>query len=285
MTDAPHALGNADQAEAWNGPSGHRWVTDADRRDRIYAPVADALLARAAPRPGEAVLDVGCGCGATTLAAAAAVAPGGAATGLDLSGPMLDVARRRARAAGQANVTFTHGDAQAHPLSAGTFDLAISRFGTMFFADPVAAFANVARALRPGGRLTMATWAPLAANPWLTVPAGALGHDATAPRPDEGSGMFAQSDPDRVGATLAVAGYRDVEVEPVDVTLPLGADVDEAADYVTAVGVARAALEALPAAERPAALADVRTALAAHVGPGGVRLGARILVTRARRGG
>ncbi|MET0159245.1 MAG: class I SAM-dependent methyltransferase, partial [Acidimicrobiales bacterium] len=164
---------NTDQREAWNGDSGLRWVADADRRDRVLAPVADALLRAAAPRAGEQVLDVGCGCGVTTLAAGQAVGSSGAATGVDLSAPMLALARERRDDADLRHVEFMEGDAQVHDLG-GLHDLVLSRFGTMFFADPTAAFTNIASALRSGGRLCLATWQPLVANEWLLVPGAVL---------------------------------------------------------------------------------------------------------------
>ncbi len=204
---------NRDKANTWNGDSGHRWAADADRRDHVTQPVADALFDAARLRPGETVLDIGCGCGITTLAAAAAVRPG-RATGIDLSEPMLDVARQRA--GNRAGVTFLRADAQTHRFTPATFDVAISRFGTMFFDDPVAAFANVAAAVHPGGRLCLATWQSLAANEWLTVPGVALLRFGSVPDLGEGrSGMFAQSDPTVVADVLHAAGWHDVEVAPV----------------------------------------------------------------------
>ena len=154
---------NQDQRDAWNGDSGQRWVADADHRDAIHAPVAEALIAAAHLTAGEDVLDIGCGCGATTLAAGRDATPG-TATGIDLSAPMLDIARHRADAADDATVSYLEADAQTHPFAPGAYDVAISRFGTMFFDDPVAAFANVAHGVRPGGRLCFATWQPLEAN-------------------------------------------------------------------------------------------------------------------------
>jgi ubiquinone/menaquinone biosynthesis C-methylase UbiE len=165
---------NESQFDAWNGESGRRWVATADERDRVLAPVGEALLAVADTRPGMRVLDIGCGCGSTTLMAADSVGNNGSAIGIDLSGPMLELARERANAAGTVNASFVQGDAQTHAFEAEAADLIISRFGTMFFADPKAAFANIARALRPGGRLCIATWQPLAANEWLIVPGSAL---------------------------------------------------------------------------------------------------------------
>ena len=129
-------IANTDQYDAWNGDSGRRWVADPDRRDEVIAEVAGALLNASAPQTGERLLDVGCGCGATTLASARLVAPDGAVVGVDLSAPMLDVARQRAEQLAATSVTFVQGDAQTFAFDDGAFDGVISRFGTMFFADP-----------------------------------------------------------------------------------------------------------------------------------------------------
>jgi len=274
---------NAGQYADWNGESGRRWATDPGRRDQVLTPVAEALAAAAGVAAGEAVLDVGCGCGATTLAAARAAGPGGSALGIDLSGPMLEVARRRARERGVANVRFEHADAQTRALPAGAFGVAISRFGTMFFADPVAAFINVASALRPGARLCLVTWQSLAANDWLTVPRAVLLRYGTPPQVTSGPGMFAQSDPAAIAATLTTAGFDAVDPAPVTVTLTLGAGPAEAAEYLTASGPGRVVLDTVAADVRPAAIDAVRAALAEHAGPGGVRLGAAIWVTTAVR--
>ena len=254
---------------------------DADRRDQILAPVADALLAAADLTPGEAVLDIGCGCGATTLAAAQAVGPAGVVLGIDLSEPMLGVADRRAEASGLSNLTLIQGDVQTHRF-ADRSDVAISRFGTMFFADQAAGLANIRHGLRPGGRLCLATWQPLDANDWLTIPGAALlryGNlsDAEA----SGRGMFAQSDAGSVATTLHSAGYADPQLQPVTLTLTLGVDPDEAVDYLAGTGPGRAALDAVPDDQRPAALDAVRAALADHAGSDGVRLGAAIWIITA----
>lgn len=284
MTDPDSA--NADQYAAWNGESGRRWTADPDRRDRMVATVADALLAAAGLTPGERVLDIGCGCGAPTLAAAGHVAPAGVAQGIDLSEPMLDVARRRSELAGVTNVRFEHGDAQTDPLPVGFFDVAISRFGTMFFADPVAAFANVARALRTGGRLCIATWQPLAANDWLTIPGAALLRYGSLPDLTDGPGMFAQSEPDVVVATLTAAGYEAIVLAPAQVTLRLGADPLEVVEHLADIGPARVVLDTIPEPDRPAALDAVRSVLAEHHSPdGGVQLDAAIWITTASKAG
>ena len=271
-----------EQAHAdWNGASGQAWVADADRRDAVLSPVLDALLRAAAPLAGERVLDVGCGCGATTLAAARAVGDGGHVDGVDLSEPMLAVARRRATAAAVGNVDLTAADAQTAELP-GDHDLAISRFGTMFFEDPGGAFANIATALRPGGRLCIATWQPLADNEWLTVPGAALLRYGTLPPADPGApGMFAQSSAGTIRDLLGAAGFADVEVRPVQVPLHLGADPAEATDYLATLGLARAVLEPLGPSARSEALAAVADALTGRADAGGVTLAAGILVTTA----
>ena len=204
------SIANTEQAEHWNtGPGVAHWVANQARYDRMHAPFTALILDAAALRPGGNVLDVGCGCGGTTLAAARLVAPG-QALGLDLSGPMLARAQADAEAAGLANAVFQQGDAQVHPLEPATFDTVISRFGVMFFADPVAAFANIRSATRPGGRLVFACWQPLAANQWMLVPGAALAEHLPppAPAPADGPGMFAFADPDRLRPILAAAGWR-----------------------------------------------------------------------------
>ncbi len=284
------SIANSSQSEAWNGESGRRWVARAEERDRVLAPVADLLLAADPPTFGTRVLDIGCGCGATTLMAAGHVGDRGSATGVDLSAPMLEIARHRATTAGAANASFVRGDAQTHAFPPNSIDLVVSRFGTMFFSDPVAAFANIGIALRLGGRLRLATWQPLEANEWLTVPGTALLRHTDLPATDpDGPGMFAQSDPETVAATLTAAGFDEVRLEPREVAFALGQTIEEAVDYLADSGPGRLLLESIP--EGPArddALADVRDVLADHRDASGVRLGGGvwlITATPRRRGG
>lgn len=275
---------NAEQFEAWNGDGGQRWVASADERDRILAPVADALLAAAELFAGSRVLDVGCGCGATTLRTANQVGDTGTVTGVDLSEPMLEVARRRARAARVDNADFVQADAQTHAFQPGSVDLVISRFGTMFFSDPGAAFANIAKALGSDGRICFATWQPLAANDWLAIPGAALLQHAELPPTIHGPGMFAQSDPDIVTATLGVAGFRDITMDPVDVMFTIGQSIDEAVKYLSESGLGRALLETIPeGTAKNSALADVRDSLVGHLHDSGVQLGGGVWIISAAR--
>jgi len=274
---------NQTERDAWNGDNGRRWVADADGRDRMLAEVSAALLERAAPPIGGRVLDIGCGCGATTIAAARAVDPGGAVVGVDIADPMLEVARRRVSREGLENVALLQADAQTDPMP-GDHDLAISRFGTMFFDDPDAAFANIARAVRPGGRLAIATWQSLLANEWLVLPGAVLLRYGPLPESGtSGPGMFAQSDPGTIAAVLTRAGFTDVEVTPTTVALHLGVDLDGAVAQLTESGPGRAVLATIPPDQQPGALDAVREVLADHVDADGVSLDGAIHLTTATR--
>jgi SAM-dependent methyltransferase len=242
------------------------------------------------------VLDIGCGNGVTTRAAAVAAGDGagngngagGSATGVDLSAPMLEQARKRAAEEGVANVTFVQADAQTDDLGrppAG-YDVAISRFGVMFFEDPVAAFANVHRAMGPGGRLTVVSWAPMATQQWLTVTLGAaLEH---LPPPDftgapDSPGMFGLSRTDHIQQTLAAAGWTDVDiaVHAGPMLIGGGGSLDAAMDYVEHSGAGRALLEGADPDRAAKAVAAIRTALADHLTDAGVALEGVALVTTA----
>ncbi len=227
---------NIDQAQAWNGYEGEHWARNHQRWDAVNEGFNEPLLAAAAIGDADRILDVGCGAGQTTRLAALR-APRGHALGLDLSGPMLERARDTARAEGVGNVGFEQGDAQVHPLPPAAFDLAVSRYGVMFFADPVAAFANLARALRPGGRLAFVCAADPARNDWVRAVGALRAHlplgDLAAPG---APGMFSLADPDRVRAVLAPAGFEDVRVEPVEARGAWGPDAADVADFLLSSG-------------------------------------------------
>ena len=253
--------------EYWNASGASRWVAGRERIDRSLAAIADALIAFAAPRPGERVLDVGCGCGTNTLELARRT--GAPALGLDISVPMLAAARARVPAG--VDVTFVEGDASVHPLEA-RFDLVCSRFGVMFFADPVAAFAHLRSALAPGGRLAFVCWRAFDANPWAAAPFEAA-RPLLPPQPEpdpHAPGPFAFADAARVRDLLARAGWRDIVTTPLDVTMWMGDSLDDAVTEALTIGpLARAAVDATP--EVRARIAErVRVAYAPFVTAAGV---------------
>jgi SAM-dependent methyltransferase len=272
---------NAEQAEYWNRTAGHTWAEVSEPLERQLAPLGRAAMAALDPRPGEHVLDVGCGAGQTSLDLAQAVSPGGEVVGIDLSVPLLEVARRRA--AGRSGVRFVQGDAQLFPFAAGASDAAFSRFGVMFFADPVAAFANLRRALKPGGRLAFACWRTLEENPAFTVPMRAaaphLPPSPPAPDPDA-PGPFAFARQERVRRLLAAAGFDAIHIAPHDEAVGSG-DLDAAVTLSLRLGPLGRVLVDQPALREVVAPA-VRGALAAHAGPDGVKLDAAIWIVTAR---
>jgi SAM-dependent methyltransferase len=279
------SIANTAQAEHWNtGEAVAHWVDNQARYDRMNAPFAAMILDAAGLRPGENVLDVGCGCGGTTLAAARLIAPG-QAVGLDLSGPMLARARADAGAAGLGNAVFRQGDAQVHPLESARFGTVLSRFGVMFFADPVAAFANIRSATRPAGRLVFVCWQPLAANQWLLVPGAALAEHV--PPADFGSGdgpgMFAFADPDRIRQILAAAGWRDVEItsEHASILVGGGGSIDDAVEFLRTGSMGRTMLAGADASTADRAIASVRAALSPYADADGVHLGAAVWLVQA----
>jgi SAM-dependent methyltransferase len=282
------AEANAEQRAFWNEQAGPLWVAHQERLDRQIGPHGEAALAKLAAQPGERVLDLGCGCGDSSLALARAVGPTGRVLGVDLSEPMLARARERAAAAGLAHAAFRAADLQTAPLEPGAFDAAFSRFGVMFFADPGLAFANVRRALRPGGRLAFVCWRPVAENPWVRVPmAAAAPLLSLPPPPPEGTpGPFAFGDAARVRRILTEAGFESVVIEPADLVMePGGGDPDEAADLFLQVGPLAFALREAGADEalRAKVRGAVREAFAPHVRNGRVALGSAVWLVRARR--
>ncbi|MBW5480577.1 class I SAM-dependent methyltransferase [Streptomyces bambusae] len=235
-----HGIANTAQAQSWNGYEGAHWAAHQDRWDAVNAGFDQPLFEAAAVARGERVLDIGCGAGSTTRQAARAVAPDGGALGLDLSGPMLERARASAEADGLGNARFEHGDAQVHPLPPGAFDLVISRFGIMFFTDPAAAFANIATALRPGGRVALLCAAEPGGNEWLTALA-ALGDLLPLEgfgRPG-GPGMFSLAEAGAAAALLSGAGLRDVRATHVTAYGTWGRDAADAAEFILDSGPGR----------------------------------------------
>lgn len=221
-TAAPGVLTKA----YWNDAGGNVWVEHQGLLDRINQPVGDIVAGRADPGAGARVLDIGCGAGATTLDLARRVGPDGRAVGVDVSDALLELARQRARAGTVGNVDFVRADAATHDFGGPVFDAAISRYGVMFFEDPDAAFANLRRALRPGGGLTFACWRSAAENPLTLVPLQAAAPFLPEPprAPADAPGRFAFADPDRVRGILDRSGWRQVAIEPLNVATPVSLD-------------------------------------------------------------
>ena len=281
---------NADQRDYWNGPDSSEWVVEADRFDAMLAPWGEHVFDAGALAAGERVLDVGCGNGATTLAAAARVgAPNGdgdgEATGFDISAAMLEVARSRAAAQGAGNARFVVGDAQTDPLG-GPYDVVISRFGIMFFADPVAAFANIRSALVPGGRAAFLCWRSMFDNEWVMVPTGAaLEHvPAPEPPPPDAPGPFRFGAEGSLAAALTAAGFADVTSDAVDGPMLLGgpSSFDEAYEFIVGGGMTRRVLGAAPDEAKTRALAAMRDALVPFATDDGIRMNAAVWLVRAR---
>jgi SAM-dependent methyltransferase len=274
---------NREQAELWNSSEqADHWVTHQEQYDRMLGPFGDLVLGAAAASEGEHVLDVGCGCGSTTLAAARAIGRADA-VGVDLSGPMLAKARENATLAGLANASFEQADAQDHQFGR-FFDVVISRFGVMFFADPVAAFANMRAATRSGGRLAFVCWQPLIANEWLTVAAGALAQHVPLPAPLEpgAPGMFALEEPDRVRRILGAAGWQNVTMTARETRILVGGGgLDHAVTFLRNNSLGRRMLAGAHAATQERAIQAVRDALVPHLGSDGVRLGAGVWLVQA----
>jgi SAM-dependent methyltransferase len=226
---------NAAQAQRWNGESARRWIANRERHQAGRQRLLPHLFAAARISPGERVLDVGCGCGETTITAARSAAGGGAA-GLDLSGPMLAVARRLAAEAGVANAAFAQGNAQACPLRRDSCDVMISSFGVMFFDDPAAAFANITAALRHGGRLAFLCWQQDMRNELFAIPLRAF--QAFLPLPDpDADDVF--TDPRQIAELLSGAGCTDIQIDAVSEPAWAGSDVTDVMAYVRGTPMVR----------------------------------------------
>lgn len=275
----------AEGSESWDGALGEQWVAERDRFDDLLRPYGRALLDGAAIVPGETVLDVGCGSGDTTVQVARRVGPEGKVVGIDLSKQMLEAARERVAAESLTNVTFEQGDAQTFAFDEGAFDAVVSRFGVMFFADPAAAFVNLARALRPGGRLTFVCWQDPMKNEWISVPAMAVIQHVGLPEPGDplAPGPFSLADGDRLRTLVEGAGVADVRIESLTLPAKMGSDVDDVVAFFRGSDMAREILTGKPDDRVDAALASLRDALAAYAGPDGIVLTGTAWLVMGRR--
>ena len=271
-------MNNDEQRAYWSGEVGTRWATLGSVIDTSFAPVTEAIVAEADLTGTQAVLDVGCGGGALTRALAARARQ---VTGVDVSAPMLATAR----AAAVPNTRFLEADAQIHASWQDRFDRIVSRFGVMFFADTVAAFANLHRAAAPDGRLIVAAWGPAEANPWFTVPrAAAVARLGPVQDDPDAPGPFRFRDAGRVVDWLSRAGWRDAAATPLDLSLTPPGSPAEVAAFSTRIGGASRVLSAHGADEatRSAVARDLEPAFAAMTGMGGTRVPARINLFTAR---
>ena len=286
MADHQAATGNAAQIEFWNSAATRAWADQYARMDRAVAALTKELLDLAAPGPGERILDIGCGPGTTVLELAKRVGPGGHVLGADVSEPSVARARERIAAAGLRHAEVIVADASVHPFSPDSFELTFSRFGIMFFSDPVAAFESVRRAMKPGGRLTLAVFRPASAKLWPNAPLEAVRHllpPIPTPGPEE-PGPFSWADPARVHRILDGAGFSEVSLTPLDPVIQLAgpAGEAEAVDFVMAMGPLMRVLPGLSAAEREDIRATLEVYFKAHATSQGVVLPAEIWVVRER---
>lgn len=265
---------NIEQSRYWNEEGGDAWVDEQAHMDRMLVPFADAVYEAADVQPGERVVDIGCGCGVTTLHLAELVGETGTAVGLDISTPMIQRASARAAELGLVNVEFVVADVQTADLPTPRFDVIASRFGVMFFEDPTLAFANIRRAARAGGRMAFVCWRTLAENLWASGVAGVL-RDLLppAPPPDpHAPGPFAFADADRIRTILDDSGWSDVRIEPLDreVVQFAAGTLDDAVARSLRIGPGARTLAGASDALRAEAAVVVRDYLAPKFTPNGI---------------
>jgi SAM-dependent methyltransferase len=282
-TTASIATANPDQAAAWNGHEGENWTEHADRYDRAGLRHRERLLDRCSVGPSDHILDIGCGTGKLARDIGSR-APDGTVLGLDLSAPMLELARACTESEGLGNVSYVQADAQINPFDSSNYDLAVSCFGAMFFSDPVTAFSNIGKGLRPGGRLAMLAWRGLDSNEWLTELRAALavGRELPTPPPDVPS-PFALADPNRVRTILEKSGYQEIDLEPVDEPIYFGVDADDAYGFMKTLGIVTGLSHDLDEAGRATADAALRETIAVHETDEGVLFGTAAWLISATR--
>jgi SAM-dependent methyltransferase len=271
---------NTGQATIWDGADGDYWTEQEEIFDRSVAGYQVRFLAAARIGPGDRVLDIGCGTGQVTRDAARLAHPG-TALGVDLSGRMIERARKRAADEGLTNAEFVQADAQAYGFAAAAFDVAVSRTGAMFFGDPVAALANVAAALRPGGRLVLLNWQGVPDNPWFAEFTAALG--GMPPLPPDAPSPFALADRERAHRVLREAGFAEVASEDARAPMHLGRDAEEGTRFLAGLGVARMLLRGRTEQERADRLAALRRTVEARTTSDGVLFPSAMWLVTARR--
>lgn len=272
------------QRTFWNSDATRRWVTERARIDQLMAEVTQAATEAAVPKRGESVVDIGCGTGTTVLRLAEAVGPTGKVLGVDISEQQLRLARQRIAVADVAQVQLVLDDAATHRFPTASFDLAFSRFGVMFFADPIAAFRNMRSAMKPSGRLLLAVFRTAKENPWATAAVAAIRHLVTPPAPSgpEEPGQFSWSDPARVRRILEGAGFHGATLTPLDLSFRLGADAAEAAEFATFIGQGARLLQGQPDETIQAARIALQGFFKQHEGENGISLPGALWLVSAR---
>lgn len=271
---------NSEQIKYWNGQAGETWVQVQQVIDQNLAPLSELAIAAADPRPGERVIDVGCGCGTTSLALAAR---GAAVWGIDISGPML--AHARTRVTDPVNVAFSRTDAATQNYTPD-HHLVFSRFGVMFFSDPLSAFTNLRTALTDNGRMVFICWQKPGNNPWMSVAGAAIQPflpPPTTPPDPRAPGPFAFADKDYLSSIMTGAGFSDLQIDSVTADIYLGRTVDDAMESQSRIGPLSRALGELGGEAREQALSAARAALAKHTTDRGLSLGAAVWLVQARR--
>ncbi len=265
---------NAKQIEFWNGPAGDSWTEFMDSQDRMLGPLGEAAMAAANLASGHRVIDIGCGCGTTTLELAQRVGPSGHVLGVDISTPMLDRAGQRASLEKNSSIEFQNSDAATHRFAPQSFDRVFSRFGVMFFADPVAAFANIRTALKPAGRLAFVCWQPLDLNPWMATTLSVAAQYLERPEPPgpNDPGPFAFREPDRVTAILTEAGFSNVTLTPNPQALAFEADIAGTVNKLVQLGPMAQPIAQAPEDVQDQIRADVASSIADYLTGDGVKI-------------
>ncbi|MHB8293364.1 MAG: class I SAM-dependent methyltransferase [Acidimicrobiales bacterium] len=272
------------QELSWQGEQGRWWADNAGRTEAMLSVFTPHLFAAAAIEPGEAVLDVGCGGGLTSIGAAGLSSPG-PVLGVDASDAVVELARRRAVEAGVANVEFVVADAGAHPLAPGSFDVVISRFGVMFFVEPVAAFANLARAIKPGGRLAFLCWQAMELNEHAALPLLVAARYVPLPERPGGPGPWSMADPATIRDVLSRAGFAEPQVAALQEELRAGNDIDDTVEFYLSQPMARSCMAAAAPGLVSQVTGAIRAELASHAGSDGVMLGSAAWLVTARKPG
>jgi ubiquinone/menaquinone biosynthesis C-methylase UbiE len=276
-------IANIDMAQAWDGQEGDHWTQHEERYNATIPRHTSTLLAAAAISPHDHVLDIGCGCGESTRLAAR-TALQGAALGVDLSSRMIERATERSRAEGLANVRFLQADAQVYPFDQQAFDVAISRFGAMFFADPIAAFQNIARALRPGALMALLSWQDAKKNEWVMAFRSVLAAGRDLPEPTlDAPGPFGLASPSHVCDVLSKAGFNDIDLKEINEPMFFGANASNAFEFLSSAGMTQGMLKDLDESARTLTLGDLRAVLASHETDSGVLFDSRAWLITARR--